>query len=85
MSELSSGGFISQPESDKAEIADRALHFLHSLSKRIVSCPPRPVERARFDLTLTRDAAGNVSAGAVKILAAFTLNSKNSSNMIPFD
>jgi hypothetical protein len=49
------------------------------------------VERARFDLTLTRDATGNVAGCAVKTFAAFTFysrkspNSQDSPKMLPFD
>jgi hypothetical protein len=43
------------------------------------------VERARFDLTLTRDAAGSVTGCNVKTFAAFTFRSQTGQQMIPFD
>lgn len=43
------------------------------------------VARARFDLTLNRDAAGTVAGCAVYTFAAFSFYSQNSPKMVPFD
>jgi hypothetical protein len=43
------------------------------------------VARARFDLTLNRDAAGKVAGCAVYTFAAFSFYSQNSPKMVPVD